>query len=381
MPSPPENLFPPNAPVRAGDVIAGKYRVERALGQGGMGLVVEAKRVDIGGLVAIKLLLPGVLERPGAVERFLREGRTTAIIRSEHVALVHDAGLLPGGLPYLVLERLEGLDLRSLLRKRGPLSVDSAVTYVLQACEALAGAHALGIVHRDIKPSNLFLTRRADRSKIVKLIDFGVSKAAPPDRAGSATTLTASETPMGTLHYMAPEQMRSARDVDALADVWSLGATLYGLLTGSPPFPGDSIVAVYDRIMAGAPAPLTARPDVPSGLEEVVLRCLRVDPLARHGDVGELALALAAFAPETSRIHADRARRIAEGLPPETDSLDVAITAEDVTFADAPPQASARPSLEGTPTVVGMSPGEGARTAPAMTGGAREPSWPKVPRR
>jgi serine/threonine-protein kinase len=319
---------------------------------------VAATHLHLGKRVAIKLLLPGAPVRADAFERFLREGRAAARLRSEHVARVHDAGVLATGEPYLVLEYLKGVDLRTLLRERGPLSIDTALTYVLQVCEALAEAHALGIVHRDLKPGNIFLTRRADGSESVKVIDFGISKVTSPDAgagAGEESPLTRSDGPMGTPTYMAPEQMRRAHAADARADIWSLGAVLHGLLTGASPFAGESMIEVYDRILAGAPSLRAARPDVPAELDAVVRRCLSFDRDARFDDVGQLAAALAELAPEEARVSADRAQRTTRGAP-----LD-----------DARPSVREPAGASESATIEVSFTREHATTSPP-----REPSWP-----
>src|SRR4051794_2316718 len=169
-----------SSPVNVGDILAGKYQVERVLGVGGMGVVVSAKHLTLGERVAIKFLLPQALARTDVVKRFLQEGQAAARLRSEHVARVHDVGTLEDGAPFLVMEYLDGHDISQVIRDKGPLSVESAVDYVLQACEALAEAHAIGIIHRDLKPSNLFLIKRLDGTPSIKLIDFGISKVTLP---------------------------------------------------------------------------------------------------------------------------------------------------------------------------------------------------------
>src|SRR5262249_47932271 len=156
----------PYSPFQPGEVLAGRYIVERVLGVGGMGVVVAAKHLQLESLVAIKFLLPHVLANEEAVNRFAREARAAVKIKSEHVARVSDVGVLENGAPYMVMEYLEGHDLSSLGRPGRPAAVDQIVDFVLQACEAIAEAHSLGIVHRDLKPSNLFLTERADGSKV-----------------------------------------------------------------------------------------------------------------------------------------------------------------------------------------------------------------------
>jgi len=224
------------APVREGEILAGKYRVERVLGRGGMGVVVAARHVDLDDLVALKFLLPEALSDPDSVTRFLKEARASVRIKSEHVARVHDVGTLESGAPYIVMEYLEGSDLAAVLRNRGPCAVEDAVDYLAQACEAMAGAHSMGIVHRDLKPSNLMLVHRSDGSECVKVLDFGISKVLHDGGTSSSNRMTRSLTLLGSPSYMSPEQMMSTRDVDARTDIWALGAILYELLTGQRPY-------------------------------------------------------------------------------------------------------------------------------------------------
>ena len=174
-----------SAPVKIGETLAGKYIVERVLGVGGMGVVVAAKHIHLGERVAIKFLLPNALAQPDVVERFLREGKAAAKMKSEHIARVRDTGTLDSGAPYLVMEYLDGHDLSAVLSEKGTFPMEVAVGYVLQACEALADAHAAGVIHRDLKPGNLFLTRKNDGTPVIKVIDFGISKLAVTGEAGS----------------------------------------------------------------------------------------------------------------------------------------------------------------------------------------------------
>ena len=295
-----------------GDLIAGRYRVERKLGAGGMGLVVAALDEQMGMHVAVKLLLPeapspspafqqhdesGVLARSNRHQemstRLIREASAAARLSSEHVTRVLDVGRLEQGDPYVVMELLEGVDLGRYARARGPLPIVEAVTLVLQACEAIVEAHSLGIVHRDLKPANLFLTRRADGSPFVKVLDFGISKVLGSDD----NQLTGTTDMLGSPLYMAPEQIRNARDVDARVDVWSLGTILYRLLAGRAAFEAQGSAATLAAIISDAPHPLRAqRPDVPAELEYVVLRCLEKDCARRIQTVRELASLLAPFA-------------------------------------------------------------------------------------
>jgi serine/threonine protein kinase len=309
------------SPVAVGHVLAGKYRVEQVLGSGGMGVVVAAWHQELEQRVAVKFLHPLAAERFDALERFRREARAAAKIKSEHVARVLDVGTLDGGYPYMVMEYLEGQDLASELRTRGPLPVLETSEYVLQAIEALAEAHAAGIVHRDLKPANLYVARRRDGSVCIKVLDFGISKAL----LGSSLdelALTKTASLIGSPLYMAPEQMRSAKDVDTRADIWSLGAILYEVLTGRPPFSGDSIPQLCASLLNEVPAPVReTRPDVPERLERAILRCLEKERQRRFPTVSELGQALVEFAPAGSRVHADRASRV-------LGSKDVTLSAE-----------------------------------------------------
>jgi tRNA A-37 threonylcarbamoyl transferase component Bud32 len=291
------------SPVHPGEVLAGKYRVERVLGSGGMGVVVAATHVDLGQRVALKFLLPQALSNPEAASRFLREARAAVKIDSEHVARVIDVGRLENGAPYMVMEYLEGHDL-SDHSKGSSLPVEDAIDFVLQACEAMAVAHSSGIIHRDLKPANLFLAQRPDGSPIVKVLDFGISKVTEADKVD----LTQTSAVMGSPLYMSPEQMKSARRVDARTDIWSLGAIAYELLAGEPPFDGETLGEVFAAVMTAEPLPLRQRrPEVPERLERVVLHALEKDPSRRFGNVAELAAALSEFAPRRSRVLAERA--------------------------------------------------------------------------
>jgi serine/threonine-protein kinase len=276
-----------------GDVIAGKYRIDSTIGQGGMGVVLGAFDQSLGRQVAIKFLRPNRAAIEGAAARFSREARAAASIQGEHVVRVHEVGQLPNGAPFIVMEHLRGSDLAHILQSRGGLAVDYACDLVLQTCQALAQAHARDIVHRDLKPQNLFLTERPDGSPCVKVLDFGISKAADTDE--SSPKLTSTETVMGTPLYMSPEQVRSLKNVDHRADIWALGAILFELLAASPPFDGPSASALHAAIAMDAPASLRARrPDVPPHIEAAILRCLEKDPARRFQTVQELSAAIAA---------------------------------------------------------------------------------------
>ena len=280
-----------------GDVLGGKYEIQQLLGEGGMCVVMGAKHLQLEERVAIKLLRPEFGENEEGIERFMREGRAAIRIRNDHVVRIRDVDVLPSGTPYLVMEHLEGSDLDALILAHGPSPIALAVDYILQAGEAIAEAHSLGIVHRDLKPANLFLTKRADGSPWIKVLDFGISKMTQQNAAPREVRLTGRMAVMGSPHYMSPEQLRSTRDVDHRTDIWALGTILHELLSGKPAFDGPSITAVCARIMEAAPDSLSAmRPEVTAGLAAVILRCLKKKADERFASMGELAVALAQFA-------------------------------------------------------------------------------------
>jgi eukaryotic-like serine/threonine-protein kinase len=315
----PSSRSGPGAPARRerfeptpGRVVAGKYRVERIIGEGGMGVVVAATHVELDQQVAVKFLLPEAMRHPEAVERFLREARVAAKVRSEHVARVTDVGRVePSGVPFIVMEYLEGCDLGALIDSTGRLPIDEACEIGLQACEALAEVHAAGIIHRDLKPSNLFITRRADGSPSLKLLDFGISKLIENSGDTEADpALTATATIMGSPSYMSPEQLRSTKEVDARTDVWALGAVLYEAVTGKPAFRGETVPQVCFMIGSEDPVPPSSlRPDIPPELERAILSALDKRAETR-ATLGVLARALVVGAPVRARVSLGRVEAV-----------------------------------------------------------------------
>jgi serine/threonine-protein kinase len=300
-------------PVRIGDVVAGKYRIERVLGRGGMGFVVAATHLQLDQKVALKFLLPEVAANPEVVSRFVREARAAVKIQSEHVARVLDVGSAESGAPFMVMEYLRGTDLAQLVEGRGALAVPEAVGYVLQACEAIAEAHSVGVVHRDLKPANLFLAERPSGKPMVKVLDFGISKA-PMSMTDAA--LTKPTTMMGSPSYMSPEQMVAAETVDVRTDIWALGVVLYELLTGRLPFVANTMPELVGAVLQRTPEPIAmVRDDVPSEIQAIVDRCLSKERDGRYPNVAELAAALAPLGPPRSDLSLERILHVL-GLAP-----------------------------------------------------------------
>jgi len=298
MTTPDEHIIGP------GHVLLGKYRVERVLGHGGMGLVVSARHLSLEDRVAIKLLLPRHAENGDLVQRFLREARAAVRIRSQHVARVTDVGTLDYGGPYMVMEYLDGSDLAVVLEQNGPMPIHLAVDFVLQACEALAEAHSLGIVHRDVKPGNLFLTYHADGAPCIKVLDFGISKVL---QQADDQSLTRAGGMLGSPLYMAPEQLESARDVDARADVYSMGVVLFELLTQQRPFnAGDLPRLLYKVLNEERPPARSVRADIPPALDHAILTAMARDRGHRFPSVAEFALALLPFGSNQARASVER---------------------------------------------------------------------------
>jgi serine/threonine-protein kinase len=278
-----------------GTLVAGKYLVEGVIGAGGLGVVVRARHIQLEQPVAIKYLKRVDVSRPDVVERFVREARLAAKIKNEHAVKVFDVDTLDSGVPYIVMELLEGRDLESVLRD-GALSLHDAIDYVLQASQALAEAHAIGIVHRDVKPANLFLAERPGGASIVKVLDFGISKIASTSGEGGHREkfVTLVDERLGTPVYMSPEQLEAAKDIDARADIWALGVVLFELVTGAVPFGGDDLTQLFVAILQHPPIPLRAvLADAPPALEAIIARCLEKDRERRYRNIAELAQDLA----------------------------------------------------------------------------------------
>jgi eukaryotic-like serine/threonine-protein kinase len=359
--------------VSAGTTLANKYRVERVLGQGGMGVVVAARHLELDQRVAIKFLVAA--QNPRAVDRFLREARTAAKVKSEHVCRVFDFGRLEGGEPYLVMEYLEGIDLKDRLIRDGALPTELVTGWIIEICDALAEAHAAGIVHRDLKPENVFLASRSDGSVCAKLLDFGIAK-----RLGTASWQTLPKSMLGSPAYISPEQIGSSRDVGPRADVWSLGVMLYELLSGELPFRGESMAELIFTIRREEPRPLLAvKRSVPEALSQVVAKCLAKKAVDRYASVAELAAELAPFA---SRDAQSIVTRLARRIPLPSDPSLVVLSGPDPSDPRAElaedPTEPARP----TPTSLARAvsdPTEPARPTPTSVARVASDPIPSEP--
>ena len=308
-----------------GSVIQGKYELTGLLGRGGMGVVYAAINRDLGSPVALKFLNPANGDTAEVVARFRREATLASRLNSEHVARVFDIVTNAAGESFIVMERLQGRDLAKLLAERGPLPVSEVADLLLQACEAIAEVHLLGIVHRDSKPANIFVTRPAHGRDLVKVLDFGIAKSTAPDEPA----MTAGAAVIGSPRYMSPEQLNAVKDIDARSDVWSLGVIVYELLTGKPPFSGNGFGELCAAIQRGDPPELSEhREGLPEGLEELVSECLLVDRDARIASVAAFAARLAAFGSTAAQASLERITGFAAGSsssPPAGPALDAPV--------------------------------------------------------
>ena len=342
-------------PFFAGEVIAGKYEVVELIGAGAVGYVVAARRIDLGDTIAIKILRPELRAYDEVVWRFMQEARTAVMIQSQHVVRIFDVGFLQQVGPFIAMEFLDGKDLSGVIAERGPLPAATAAEYVLQACEALATAHACGVIHRDVKPENLFLTRSLQGMDVIKVLDFGISKVlaeTADHRAQHALTMTSVGSPM----YMSPEQVRASKDLDVRSDIWGLGCVLYELLTGNPAFDALSVTELVSKILERDPAPVRSlRADVAPELESIVFRCLHKYRDLRFANVAELAVELFPFASERGRVWAQRCCHVL-GLPGPLTTEALPAAAPTATWAAPQVEVSEKSdAMEKSPTSVSPS--------------------------
>jgi serine/threonine-protein kinase len=361
------------SPVNPGDVVVGRYRVERVLGMGNMGIVVAATQIHLGQRVALKFMLANRDASKAHHGRFLREAKNAARLKTEHAVRILEFGYLDNGSPFMVMEYLDGQDLAAVLAARGQLPIPEAVDYVLQACEAVAEAHSIGIIHRDIKPSNLFLTGIGQRP-CVKVLDFGISKLASEEHA-----LTKTGEGVGSPLYMSREQMNGEKNVDGRTDIWSLGVTVYELLAGpgNTPFLADTLPKICMRVFTERPTPLACfRPDVPSALEAVFVQAVEKDRERRFPNVAELAAALAPFGSPRAASYVDRVASVlgeavapARPTDPLTSPSQISFVGQVATYATAQGVAGPAPVLPEPSTHPGQAPLAAQATAlPAVAG-------------
>ncbi|MDP3276973.1 MAG: serine/threonine-protein kinase [Deltaproteobacteria bacterium] len=263
-----------------GSFVAGKYRLIRVLGRGGMGVVYEAEHSMTKRRVAVKVLHAHHLQTGDAGKRFINEAQAAGRVSHPNVVEVLDAGEESDRSLYLVLELLQGHDLATVLMRQRRIDVADAITIIAQVLQALAVAHAGGIVHRDIKPENIFLTRTVAGDQHVKILDFGISKAMNPGD-GQALNVTQTNTTVGTPHYMSPEQARGERGLDARADLWAVGVVLYECLSGRVPFDGETYNDQIVKVITEPHPPLSSF-DVPLELSRIVDRALEKDRTRRY---------------------------------------------------------------------------------------------------
>ncbi len=337
-------------PFEIGERIGGKYVYERTIAEGGMAVVVAASHQELGETVALKLLKPAMLVDQELVVRFAREAKATARVRSEYSVKVFDVGVDDRRGPFMVMEYLKGRDLRTVVEAEGRVGERRVAEIAIQACEALAAAHVLGIVHRDVKPENIFVTEQGHIESI-RILDFGISKAALTGSVmNTDLSLVTTQMLMGSPVYMSPEQMRSSTHVDGRSDIWSLGVTLYEALAGRPPFTAESVTQLCAMVLE-KPAPHLREfaPEVSPALADVVMHCLRKDPAQRFQNVGELALSLLPFAPSRARLSVER-------IASHFEAIGVPVDMPDRGSSPPPPPSMNGPRSSGSPVPARVNP-------------------------
>jgi serine/threonine-protein kinase len=341
-----------NATITPGTVLAGKYRVDCKLGEGGMGAVWKAVQTDLDRPVAIKVLLDEFKDDVQFVERFFREAKAAARVKGAHVVTIIDVGKLESGVPYIAMELLDGEDLSKVVEREGKLDVTRAATYMLHACAAVAEAHAARVVHRDLKPANLFLAKLPNGKTVLKVLDFGISRV-----EDSASKLTHTQSALGTAFYMSPEQIMSPKTVDLRVDIWALGVIFYELLCGKTPFDGENLPQVIAHVLQNTRIPLRdVDPSIPGIVDAIVDRCLQMSPENRYQTAVEMAGALA---PLTGGGEGAAVVEHLRSLPPPTFDLGAASQSK-IVVPSAPrlpaaldiPTEVAPPNVHGAPTVV-----------------------------
>jgi serine/threonine protein kinase len=332
----------------AGDLIGGKYRLIRTIGDGGMGVVYEARHETLGTAVALKFLKAELAQTPGLAARFLREARVAANIASPHVAHVSDVDTAADGAPYLVMELLSGEPLQRMLDRQSKLAPPQAVDFALQILSGLEAAHAVSVVHRDLKPDNVFVTP-GPNGPFLKLLDFGIAKVLEP--SGTQRGLTRSGVVMGTAEYMPPEQLYAASDVDARADLYALGVILFEMLSGKRPADGGDAEVIVGKVLSGQVFALeTLEPNLPAGLVGVVRHAIAADRDARFASARDFRAALEPYAGQALERTSSVPRTLADEPPRASQPQ--------------PPAFSSRGSTEPAAAPIVPSPGWGTPQGP-----------------
>jgi serine/threonine protein kinase len=328
-----------------GALLAGRYRVGRVRGHGGMGTVYEAVQENMDRPVAVKVLRAELANEPEVLVRFRREAETIASLRHPNIVAVSDFEQPEGEAPFLVMELLNGESLRARIARMGAQDANVVVTIAMQILSALEAAHGAGIVHRDLKPDNVFVVEHVDGTMQAKLLDFGVAKLMESDEY---TRLTATGVLLGTPSYMAPELL-AGRVADARSDLYAVGVTMYGALAGRLPFRGKTTTELMRAVLAGSPEPLAAaRPDLPRSLCRVIERAMSLHPDDRYADARAMREALINVRPELvssggSRrpsLHPPFDRPLSNAPPPPPPNLDAIPVAKPPSNLDAIPAAS-----------------------------------------
>lgn len=305
--------------LEPGSLLVDKYRIERRIGEGGMGLVYAGTHEGLGTKIAIKVLHPRLSLDPAAHARFLREAQLAAQLESVHCADIYDVGTNREGVPFFVMEHLAGETLEARLAREGRLPVGDACTIVLQALDAISEAHHRGMVHRDVKPANLFLTQRLRGGLWTKVLDFGISKSCEPVAEDSRHVRTGPRTLLGSPAYMSPEQLRDSSTVDAATDTWALGVVLSEMINGVTPFRAEHAADLYALIVSASPPPPPSDVTWPGSLQKIVAACLSKDSRDRPPDA-TLAETLAEHADPSVRAVAERVAELGSrgghSLPP-----------------------------------------------------------------
>ena len=335
-----------------GSTLVGKYLVDALIGEGGMGVVLKARHLDLDEHVAIKCLLPEMMERKDIESRFMREARAAVKLKGEHVARVIDVGRLENRVPYIVMEYLDGADLNAIIKHHGAQDPQVAVDLILQACEAIAEAHSIGIIHRDIKASNFFIIQPPGTQPTLKVLDFGIATA--PE---GTSDLTSTQSVIGTPAYMAPEQMRSSRTADVRSDIWSIGVVLYELLEGDRPFRSEVYSDLCLKVGMDPPAPFQRA--IPDGLQAIVYKCLEKQVERRYQSVAELAFDLMQYATDPmmarvaveqcARLLGRRSTRAFDAVPRMADATPIAKTPSSGPVRATPPVVGVPRAIEDEP--------------------------------